>query len=142
MPTPTVTIIQVYALISTHEDHEVEEQLKRAIKVASRKDILVLHSDWYATIGGEGHLQWTGKVGKFGLGETSDQGNRLLKFAQTYQLAFVNTLNPLKELSVVARYSPEDLVHHITDPSAKAFQFEQQQEHIQAPTYSATITMP
>ena len=49
-----ITIIQVYAPTSTHDDSEVDhfyQQLQETINQTPKKDILVVQGDWNAKVG-------------------------------------------------------------------------------------------
>lgn len=113
-----ITIIQVYAPTSEHEDEEVEEfyeELDNIIKKTPKKDILLVLGDWNATIGPDAYQQWAGTVGKFGLGNTNARGLRLLEFAQSHRLTIANTLHPHKKSRTVTWHSPGGLVHNQID---------------------------
>ncbi|PVD33204.1 hypothetical protein C0Q70_04455 [Pomacea canaliculata] len=113
-----LTIIQVYAPTSEHEDEEVEEfyeELDIIIKKTPKKDILLVLGDWNATIGPDAYQQWAGTVGKFGLGNTNARGLRLLEFAQSHRLTIANTLHPHKKSRTVTWHSPGGLVHNQID---------------------------
>ena len=72
-----ITVIQVYAPTSDHEDEEVQqfyEQLDSVITKTPKKDILVVQGDWNAKVGPDAYLHWAGTVGRFGIGETNDGG--------------------------------------------------------------------
>lgn len=113
-----ITIIQVYAPTSDHDDEELEEfyeQLDSIIKKTPKKDILTVLGDWNAKIGPDAYQQWAGTAGKFGLGETNDRGLRLLEFAQSHNLTVANTLHPHKKSRTVTWQSPGGLVQNQID---------------------------
>ena len=113
-----MTIIQVYAPTSDHDDEEVEEfyaELDRIIAKVPRKDILVVQGDWNAKIGPDAYQQWAGTVGRYGIGETNDRGLRLLEFAQHHRLTITNTLYPHKLSRRTTWHSPNGQVHNQID---------------------------
>ena len=113
-----LTIIQVYAPTSDHDDEEVEtfyEEIEKVIKATPKKDILIIMGDWNAKIGPDAYQQWSGTVGKFGWSETNDRGVRLLEFAQSHRMTIANTLHPHKKSRTVTWQSPGGLVHNQID---------------------------
>ena len=111
-----MTIIQVYAPTSDHDDEEVEqfyEQLEET-KIP-KKDILVVQGDWNAKVGPDAYENWAGTVGHFGLGTTNDRGLRLLEFAKSHRLTLANTLHPHKLSRTATWHSPNGLVHNQID---------------------------
>ena len=94
-----ITIIQVYAPTSDHEDQEVEEfyeKIESIIQKTPKKDLLIVQGDFNAKIGKDAYENWAGTVGRFGTGETNDRGLRLLEFASSHRLTITNTLYPHK----------------------------------------------
>ena len=92
-----ITLIQVYAPTSDHDDEEVEtfyEELEETIKKAPKKDIVFVMGDFNAKVGPDAHANWAGTAGKYGTGETNDRGLRLLEFANSHKLTIANTLYP------------------------------------------------
>ena len=53
-----ITIIQVYAPTSGHNDTEVDQQLQEAIDLTPKKDILVVQEDWNAKVGEDAQADW------------------------------------------------------------------------------------
>ena len=56
-----ITIIQVYAPTSGHDDSEVDhfyQQLQKTIDQTPKKDILVVQGDWNAKVGKEALADW------------------------------------------------------------------------------------
>ena len=61
-----VTIIQVYAPASGHDDNEVDNfyrQLQEIIDQTPGKDILVVQGDWNAKVGRDAQADWGDKCG-------------------------------------------------------------------------------
>ena len=84
----SITVIQVYAPTSDHEDEEVEQfykQLDSIIAKTPKKDILVVQGDWNAKIGSDAYQHWAGTVGRFGIGDTNNRGWRPLEFTKSHR---------------------------------------------------------
>jgi exonuclease III len=113
-----LTVIQVYAPTSDHEEDEVEsfyEGIEQVIKKTPKKDILIIMGDWNAKVGPDSFEQWSGTVGKFGWGETNERGIRLLEFAQSHRLTIANTLHPHKKSRTVTWQSPGGSIQNQID---------------------------
>ena len=98
-----VTIIQVYAPTSGHDDNEVEhfyQQLQEIIDQTPKKDILVVQGDWNAKV-------WKGCTGQTGetfvaptaMSRQMRDDLRLLEFATCNRLVLTNTLGPHKPIT-------------------------------------------
>lgn len=90
-----VTIIQVYAPTSDHEDQEVEafyEQVENVTKKVPKKDIIIIQGYFNAKIGPHVFEIWIGTVSQYGTSETNDRGLRALEFASSQRLTIANTL--------------------------------------------------
>ena len=93
----SITVIQVYAPTSDHEDENVEqfyEQLDIIIAKTPKKDILVVEGDWNAKVSPDTYKHWEGTVERHGLGDTNDM--RPLEFVKSHRLTVANTLHPHK----------------------------------------------
>ena len=69
-----IRVIQVYALISTAEEAEVErfyEDLQNLLELTPKKDVLFIIGDWNAKVGSQ---ETPGVAGKFGLEYGMKQG--------------------------------------------------------------------
>ena len=87
-----ITVIQVYAPISTAEEAEVEpfyEDLQDLLELTPPKDVLFIIGDWNAKAGSQ---ETPGVTGKFGLGVHNKAGQRLIEFCQENTLVIANTL--------------------------------------------------
>ena len=94
-----MTIIQVYAPTTDHNDKEVKkfyELLGSTITEVPKKDILIVQGVWNAKVGPDAYENWAGTVGRFGISGTNERGLRLLEFARSLCLALANTLHPHK----------------------------------------------
>lgn len=113
-----ITIIQVYAPTTDHDDQEVEEfyeKIEETIKKAPKKDILIVQGDFNAKIGPDSYADWAGTVGQFGTGETNDRGLRLLEFACSHNLTIANTLYPHKLSRRTTWHAPNGETHNQID---------------------------
>ena len=71
-----ITVIQVCAPTSDHEDEEVKrlyKQLDRIIAKTPKKDVLAVQGNWNAKVGPDAYQLWAGTVGRFGIGETNSR---------------------------------------------------------------------
>ena len=113
-----MTIIQVYAPTTDHDDEEVKkfyELLESTIMEVPKKDILIVQGDWNAKVGPDAYENWAGTVGRFGIGETNDRGLRLLEFARSHCLTLANTLHPHKLSQTATWHSNNGQVHNQID---------------------------
>ena len=88
----SITVIQVYALISNAEEAEVHpfyEDLHDLLQLITKKDVLFIIGDWNAKVESQ---EIPGIVGKFGLGVQNETGQRLIEFCQENALVIANTL--------------------------------------------------
>ena len=77
-----VTIIQVYAPASGHDDSEVDhfyQQLQETRGQTPKKDILVVQEDWNAKVGKDAQTDSGEVCGPFCNVETNERGLRLLE---------------------------------------------------------------
>ena len=94
-----ITIIQVYAPTSGHDDSEVNhfyQKLQETIDQTPKKDILVVQGDWNAKVGKDAQADWGEVCGPYCNVETNERGLRLLEFATFNNLVLTNTLGPHK----------------------------------------------
>ena len=113
-----ITIIQVYAPTTDHEDQEVEEfyeELENAIKKVPKKDIIIVQGDFNAKVGPDAYENWAGTVGQYGTGDTNDRGLRLLEFASSQRLTIGNTLYPHKLSRRTTWHAPNGKTHNQID---------------------------
>ncbi|XP_076443957.1 uncharacterized protein LOC143282244 [Babylonia areolata] len=112
-----ITIIQVYAPTTDHEDQDVEEfyeKIEDTIKKAPQKDIIIVQGDFNAKIGSDAYNDWAGTVGQYGTGDT-DRGLRLLEFACSQRLTIANTLYPHKLSRRTTWHAPNGRTHNQID---------------------------
>ena len=87
-----ITVIQVYAPISSAEEAEVEwlyEDLQDLLEPAPKKDVLFIIGDWSAKVRNQ---ETPVETVKFGLGVQNEAGQRLIEFCQENTLVISNTL--------------------------------------------------
>ena len=75
-----MNIIQLYAPTSTHEDEGIDEfydKVQHALQNVKSNEITIVMGDLNAKIGEGSHRD---VVGRFGLGERNERGNRLMQF--------------------------------------------------------------
>eukprot|EP00794_Sanderia_malayensis_P021057 gene21057-biopygen14625 len=90
-----ISVVQVYAPTSDCDDGTLEEfydDLEELLRKIPKKDVLIVQRDWNTKIGPDAYQNWKGTVGKFGLGETNERGEKLLEFARRNNLIATNTL--------------------------------------------------
>ena len=88
-----VKIIQIYAPDSTHEEEDVEEiydNLEEEMRKANAVDINIVIGDFNSKIGKD-NIGYKDVMGKFGLGDRNEMGERMLEFCQRNQLSITNT---------------------------------------------------
>ena len=88
----TITVIQVYALISNAEEAEVEwfyEDLQKLLKLTPPKDVFFIIGGWNAKVGSQ---EMSVVTGKFGLGVQNAAGQKLTEFSQGSTLIIANNL--------------------------------------------------
>ncbi|XP_038055161.1 craniofacial development protein 2-like [Patiria miniata] len=89
-----ITIIQIYAPTSASSDEDIDsfyDQLQQAINQIPSQDIQIVMVDFNAKVGTDWE-SWNGILGKFGLGDANDRGERLLNFCALNDLCISNTL--------------------------------------------------
>ena len=73
-----ITVIQVYALTSNAEEAErFYEDLQDLLQLPPKKDVLFIIGDWNAKVGSQ---ETPEVIGKFGLGEQNEAGQKLIEF--------------------------------------------------------------
>ena len=105
-----ITIIQVYAPTSGHDDCEVHhfyQQLQETIDQTPKKDILVVQGHWNAKVGKDIQADWGEVCGPYCNIETNERGLRLLEFATFDNLVLTNTLGPHKPSRRWTWHSPD-----------------------------------
>ncbi|XP_027212995.2 craniofacial development protein 2-like [Penaeus vannamei] len=110
-----ISIIQAYAPTKASDEDILEQfykELEERIKQIPGKDILIVQGDWNAKIGRDAFDIWKGTLGKFGLKNTNERGNRLLEFAKQLKLVVANTLFKNKITRTTIWHSPGGIRHN------------------------------
>ena len=88
-----VKIIQTYAPDGSHEEEDVEEfydNLEEEMRRTKAGDITIVIGDFNSKIGND-NIDYEDVMGKFGLGDRNERGERMLEFCQRNQLSITNT---------------------------------------------------
>ena len=92
-----ITIIQVHAPTSGHDDSEVDhfyQQLQATIDQTPKKGIAVVQWNWNAKVRKDAQAVWGEVCGPYCV--TNERGLRLLEYANFKNLVLTNTLDPHK----------------------------------------------
>ena len=87
-----LSIVQVYAPTSTAQEDDVEkfyEELQATLDSLPKKDTAIIMGDFNAKVGSKGS---DNILGKFGLGDRNEAGERLVEFCAEKSLIISNTL--------------------------------------------------
>jgi len=84
-------IIQVYFSTTICEEEEIEimyQQLEELLKITDNKSNVFVMGDFNASVGS----QMTGHecVGKFGLGNTNERGEKMIEFCKQFEMIIIN----------------------------------------------------
>lgn len=74
-----LSVVQVYAPTAESSEDDLErfyENLEQTIRDIPRRNIVIITGDWNAKVGTDAYEHWAGVVGRFGLGRTSERGER------------------------------------------------------------------
>ena len=87
-----MTIVQVYVPTSSHDEETIDfyGQLQETLDKVSKGDICIIMGDLNAKVGRMEDIK--SGIGKFGLGERNERGDRLAEFCHANNLAISNTL--------------------------------------------------
>ena len=91
-----ISIIQVYAPTQDHGDEEIEafyEEIEKAIKIVKSDEVLIVMGDWNAKVGDE---PIPGVMGRFGLGNQNERGQRLQQFCMEKPTRYCEYILPAK----------------------------------------------
>ncbi|RZF44528.1 hypothetical protein LSTR_LSTR002301 [Laodelphax striatellus] len=97
----TLNLIQVYAPTAEKEDEIIEkfyEDVSRVMEVTRHQDVTLIMGDLNAKMGQCQSNKW---MGRFGLGERNERGDRLLQFCQENNMVITNTLFELPKKEAV-----------------------------------------
>ena len=111
------TIFSIYAPTMCTPDEDKDQfyiQLSSAIRSVPSKDKLFLLGDFNARVGRD-YTLWPGILGKYGIGSSNSNGDRLLGLCATHELTITNTLFQLKEKDVATWTHPRSGHQHLLD---------------------------
>ena len=111
------TLLSVYAPTmdsSEEEKNTFYGSLEKAIQMTPRADRLFILGDFNARVGKDADL-WPGVLGRFGIGKTNTNGDRLLHLCATQSLHITNTNFNLPEKSIATWTHPRSGHEHLLD---------------------------
>ena len=113
-----ITIIQVYAPTTDHDDEEIEEfynKLQGIINMVSKKDILIIQRDLNVKVSKDALIDWVDHCGPSCNELTNERGRRLLEFASYNNLVLANTLGQHKASRCWTWHAPNGIHHNQID---------------------------
>ena len=115
-----ITIIQVYAPLSSYDDSEVDEfyrEIRPLVEQTPKQDILVVQGDWNGMRKLEKMHKKIGEtfVDLSAIRKTNDRGLKLLDFATYINLVLANTLGNHKPSRSWTCHSPDGTHHNQID---------------------------
>ena len=113
-----ITVLQVYAPTTDHDDEEVEELyslIQNAIDKVNKKDIIIILGDWNAKVGADALGDWGNHMGPSCNRLTNERGLRLLEFASYNNLTLANTLGEHKASRRWTWHAPNGRNHNQID---------------------------
>ncbi|ESO11877.1 hypothetical protein HELRODRAFT_166961 [Helobdella robusta] len=88
-----IDVVVIYAPTMDHSYAEIEafyDQLKQTLNVLPKKDVKIITGDWNAKIGRD-NIGFEEVMGKYGIGNRNNRGERLLEFAKDQKMYITNT---------------------------------------------------
>ena len=110
-----ISLIQAYAPTQDYSDEDIEqfyEEIQQAIKYTNSNNVLLVMGDFNAKVGMEAMED---VVGKFGIGNRNERGDRLIEFCQINNLTISNTWFQHHPRKVYTWKSPGDIVRNQID---------------------------
>ena len=110
-----ITIIQTYMPTSSSTEEEIEEhyeEIEKMMKEVKSSDVLIIMGDFNAKIGKGAYRDI---VGKHGLGERNERGERLLHFCTEKDLVVSNTTFEQPNRLLYTWKSPGDITRNQID---------------------------
>lgn len=108
-----LNILQLYAPTAERSNKDVEEFYKQAeqlLSITKKHDINIIVGDMNAKVG---RREVKGIVGKYGLEDRNDRGDRLVQFCQEQDLVITNTYFQLLPRRLYTWTSPRHKADHI-----------------------------
>ncbi|ESN94374.1 hypothetical protein HELRODRAFT_164206 [Helobdella robusta] len=84
-----IDVVVAYAPTMDHSNAEIEafyDQLEQTLNVLPKKDVKIITGDWNAKIGRD-NIGFEEVMGKYGIGNRNNRGERLLEFAKDQKIA-------------------------------------------------------
>ena len=103
-------IYQAYAPDSSYSEEDREEfydMLQQHINILQRKSKMILLGDFNAKVGKDSYQNWSEVVGKFTIGNSNENGDKLLQFCGINSLALMNTMYKHPKQRLVTWTSPD-----------------------------------
>ncbi|ESO03989.1 hypothetical protein HELRODRAFT_173035 [Helobdella robusta] len=88
-----IDVVVAYAPTMDHSDAEIKafyDQLEQTLNVLPKKDVKIITGDWNAKIGRD-NIGFEEVMGKYGIGNRNNRGERLLEFAKDQKMYITNT---------------------------------------------------
>ena len=107
-----ISIIQVYAPTKDYSEEDIQlcyEEIQEAIKYTNMNEALFVMGDFNAKVGTE---VMEDIAGKFGIGNRSERGDRLVELCQINNLTISNTRFQQHPRNVYTWNSPGDIVRN------------------------------
>lgn len=109
-------IIQVYFPTTSCEEEVIEimyQQLEELLRITDNKSNVFVISDFNASVGS----QITGNecVGKFGLGNTNERGEKIIEFCEQFEMIITNTMYEVPKRRRYTWKAPGDKSRHQID---------------------------
>ena len=86
-----ISIIKIYAPTQDNGDEEVDafyEEIEKAIKIVKSDEVLIVMGDWNVKVGSD---PVPGVIGRYGLGDQNERGQRLQQFGLENRQVISNT---------------------------------------------------
>lgn len=111
--THDINIIQIYAPTAEKDDEEIEsfyQSLEEVLRTTKDRDVKIILGDFNAKIG-EGEV--TDIIGKYGLGQRNQRGERLIEFCQERNMVITNTMFRLPKRRLYTWTAPGNTKEHL-----------------------------
>ena len=87
-----ISIIQVYAPTTNYQDEVIDafySDIQGAIGKVKPRDVLMIMGDFNAKVGNDSNT-WDTVLGRHGIGEQNERGERLLQFFQLHNMSIMD----------------------------------------------------